>query len=210
MPDIEPTPATAPTATPAPAPETPKPVVPASALPDDALKPRLEAAKATGRNDLLRELGVTDPAQLKAALDAIKTAEEAKKTDAERATAQAVELAKAQAKLGEYSQAIDTMWTAEAPKLTPEQLSAVNTIAGDDNAKRLQTLNALRATWAMAPVATQQTQPAAPPANTAPAPNAPPATTVSPTDTKAVYASLNARNPVAAANYAAQHPEVFS
>lgn len=197
-----------------------KPHVLASSLPDDALKARLDAAKATGRAEFLRELGVTDTAQLKSALEEARLAAEARKTESEKFADLTAKEQQARAKLNQYEQAILTVWDAESARLTPEQSKAVTDIAGDDVALRVRTLNALRQTWSgatsqpatPAPAApgAAPVPPAAPPAaDTSPAPNAPPATILSPTDPKAVYDGLK-KNPIAAANYAAQHPEVFS
>lgn len=188
--------------------EPSKPHVPASALPDDALKARIDAAKATGRNELLKELGVTDPTQLKTALDSIKATEEARKTETEKFAELSTKEKLAQARLAVLDQAVTSVWETESTKLTPEQMKAVTDIAGDDVAMQVRTMNALRPTWGAksAPESTAVTNPA----NTAPIPNAPPTTTVSPTDKKAVYAGLKAKNPIIAANYAAQNPEVLS
>lgn len=196
---------TQPAATPA---EPVKPSVPASALPEDALSARIAAAKATGKNELLKELGVTDPAQLKAALDSIKAAEEAKKTEAEKLAGHLAELERTKATLADATAAIESVWATESTKLTAEQLAAVDALGGQSSAAKVRALNLLRPTW-VTPTAPPQA-PAAPPATTSPAPNAPPTTTISPTDPKARHADLLAKNPVAAANYAAQHPEVFS
>jgi len=189
--------------------EPPKPVVPSSALPEDTLKARIDAAKATGKNELLKELGVTDPAQLKAALDSIKAAEEAKKTEAEKLAGHLAELERTRATLADATAAIESVWATESTKLTAEQLAAVDALGGQSSAAKVRALNLLRPTWATQPAPSAQAS-AAPPATTSPAPNAPPATTISPTDPKARHADLLAKNPVAAANYAAQHPEVFS
>lgn len=183
-----------------PAIEPPKPVVPVGALPEDALKPRLEAAKATGRNDLLRELGVTDTAQLKAALDTIKTAEDAKKSDAEKLALHLSELAQTRATLADATAAIESVWAAESVKLTPEQLTAVDSLGGQNVAAKVRALNVLRPTWIAAPVAVPPVELA----NTSPAPNAPTTTTTSPANHKSIYESLAKENPVQAARYLAR------
>lgn len=193
--------------------EPQKPHVQADALPPDALKARIDAAKATGRTEVLRELGVTDTAQLKAALESIAAAEAAKKTEAEKFAELSTKAQQQQARLTQYEQAVATVWEAEAAKLTAEQSKAVTDIAGDDVALRVRTLNVLRPTWASANAQVVATTPAvtvSAPANTSPAPNAPTPTTTSPSDPKAQHALLLQKNPVAAANYAAIHPEVFS
>ena len=195
-----------------PAGEAPKPHVPASALPDDALKSRLEAAKATGRNELLRELGVTDPAQLKTALASIAAAEEARKTETEKFAELSTKEKQAQARLAVLDQAVASVWEAESVKLTPEQSKAVTDIAGDDVAMRVRTLNVLRATWATPPALAAQTPSATPQtlASTAPSAGAPAPTTTSQTNHKAHYEELQKTNPIQAARYLQSHErEIF-
>lgn len=188
-----------------------KPHVPTSALPEEALSARLEAAKRTGQSELLKSLGVSDPAQLKSALDALKIAEDAKKTDAEKLAALLAEKQANETRLGEYAKAIDAVWSAESAKLTAEQVAAVTAVAGDDPARRMQILAAFRPTWT-ATVQPQQasaaptTVPLPTPATTAPAPTAPtPTVTNSTVDHAAEWGRLKEVNPIAAAHYLEQH-----
>lgn len=189
----------------------PKPQVLASDLPDDALKARLEQAKATGQTELLRSLGVENPEQLKTALAAVKAAEDAKKTDTER-------LAILSQQVTSLTQAVGVAVEQAASGITPEQRTAIDDIAGTDQALWLRTYKALAPTWKAAPLTTTasaaapNTQaapvptPAALPANTAPAPTAPaPAGTQSEANHKAVYEQLQQRNPIQAARYFQQH-----
>lgn len=200
--------------------ETPKPQVLADSLPSDALKARIDAAKATGRAEFLRELGVTDPEQLKAALAMAAAAEDAKRSDAEKLAIHLSELDKTRASLAEAKSAIGLLWAEQSAALTPEQLEAVNALAGDDPTAKVKTLGVLRKTWAtqaaqqsaaaQTPAAAPPTAPAQTPATTSPSGGAPPPTTTSQTDHKAVYEQLSKTNPVKAARYLNAHErEIF-
>ena len=181
---------------------TEKPHVLADALPPDALKARLEQARAAAVNDLLKTLGVESADQIKAALATSRAAEDAKKSDAERLAAQMAEAGTLRGQVTALAKLVASQWTAEATRLTPAQVEAVNAIAGEDPARRLETLSALRPTWdRLAPAA-----PAPPPANTAPSANAPP-TSTSPSglDHKAIYDQLATQNPILGARYLAAH-----
>ncbi len=96
----------------------------------------------------------------------------------------------------------------EMAKLTDEQRAAVAAIAGDDKARVLTTIEALRPTWKAAPTAPAGNAPAPIPAaaNTSqqppPAPNASAANGV---DHAATYKALKAETPVMAAQYLSVH-----
>lgn len=189
--------------------ETPKPHVPASALPDDALKSRLDHAKATGQTELLRSLGIENPDQLKSIVDAHKASEDAKKTQEQR-------LVELTATVTSQNAALAVAVQQAVAGMTSEQKAAVDAIAGSDQALWLRTYGALAPTWkggaaataaATSPAAAQPPQ-AAPvqPASTSPAPAAPPAAgSVSPTDHKAVWEGMRATNPIGAAGYLLTH-----
>lgn len=205
-------------AAPAVTPEPPKPQVLVEQIPPDALKPRLEAAKATGRAELLRELGVSDPDQLKTALASIAAAAEAKKSDAEKLATHLAELERTRASLTDATTAVASVWATESAKLTAEQLAAVDELAGNSVTAKVRALNVLRKTWAaapaaQAPVAPTAQAPTAPiqtPASTAPTGGAPAPTGTSQTDHKAVYEQLSKTNPVQAARYLNAHErEIF-
>lgn len=186
----------------APVADPPKPRVPADDLPPEALAARLEAAKRTGQTELLKQLGVDNPDQIKAALAALKAAEDAKKSDAEKLTSTQAELARANAALEKQRQMSDALWVVESAKLTPEQLAAVTTAAGDESSDRIRILAALRPTWT-APAAPAS---AAPPVSTTPNTPAPSTTPPgSPVDHKVVWEGLRASNPILAANYLLAH-----
>ena len=193
--------------------EAPKPQVQADALPPDALKARLDAAKATGRAEVLRDLGVTDTEQLKTALASITAAAEAKKSDAEKIAGHLAELERTRASLTDATAAVASVWATESSKLTAEQLAAVDELAGDSVTAKVRALNVLRKTWtAAAPTAAPTTTPAAAPAptSTAPTTGGPAPTTTSQTDHKAVYEQISKENPVQAARYLRAHErEIF-
>jgi hypothetical protein len=200
-----------------PPPDPPKPHVMASSLPDEALKARLDSAKATGQKELLTSLGAQSPDEIKAALEMYRTAEAAKKTEADKLAAEMLARQTAEQQTGKYKTALEAYKAQELSKLTPEQLNAVNLIAGDDLAIWVNTLAALRPTWSTQPSppntsTTPPTTTAAPPtvpvqpANTAPSGGAPPPSgSVSPFDAKAYHAALLERNPIVAAQFAEQH-----
>lgn len=190
--------------------EVPKPLVQASSLPEEALSKRLEQAKKTGKTELLTELGVASTEELQAAIAAHKATVEAQKTAEQKAIERETALNDLNRRFSEYQAAIDSTWAAESAKLTPEQLEAVTTVAGENAAARIRALNALRNTWGV-PAAPRAETPAAPPANTSPVSKAPaPAGTQSLNDPKAIHAELLKVNPIAAARYADAHSrEIF-
>lgn len=199
----------------APAPDAPPQTDPAW------LNPRLEQAKRAAQAALLAELGVEDPAAAKALLAAAKAAEEAQKTELQKARDEAAALKPKAARAAQLEQTIKSRADIELAGLTEAQRAAVTAVAGDDSAKVLSTIDALKPTWvsaAPAPVATPAPAPAAqpappaaappaapaipaPPANTSPAPTAPTSGNVSPPDRKAEYQALKVKNPIAAAAY---------
>lgn len=195
------------------APEQPKPHVPASALPDDALKARLDQAKATGQTELLKGLGVASVDELKAAIEAKRVAEEAKRSDAEKLALRDKELEQLRQQVATQEQVNAQLWDAQAAALTPAQVKAVTDLAGDNPSARLRALNTLLPTWATAqpaspaaPAAAAPVPQPAPAANTSPTPAAPtPAGTITPTDHTAVWKGLKQANPVAAARYLVAH-----
>lgn len=201
-------PAVTPPAPPAapPVADPPKPVVPVSVMPDDALKPRLEQAKHTGRTELLASLGLKDEAELTAVVAAHKQTLESQKTEQQKAAEREAALLTQTTRLTALEQAVKSTWDAEATKLTPEQLGAVTAIAGEDIALRVRTLNALRPTWATAAPAPTALAAAPAPASTAPTGGAPaPAGTQSPVDHKSHFEALQKVNPIAAARYMSEH-----
>lgn len=181
-------------------------------------KPRVEQAKRSGANEILGKLGVKDADEAKALIDKAKAAEEAAKTELQKANEKATSLASQAARAVEYEGVIKRRADIELGQLTEAQKTAVAAIAGEDPAKTLATIDALKPTWAAqsapapaaapAPTPTAAAPPAAPaapaatpPATTSPPPTAPPVNPTSPPDYKAEYAALKAKNPHAAAVY---------
>lgn len=161
----------------------------------------------------MAELGVTNRDELKAAVAAQKAAADAQKNAEQRALEAGQRATTTEAELARYKNAVASQATAELAGLTEAQRTAVVAVAGDDHARQLTTIVALRPTWAtsapVAPAAAPATpatpaapaQPAAPATTAPPANSAPAPTNESPTDHKAEYARLKATNPFAAADY---------
>jgi len=184
-------------------------VVTVDALPPEALSARLEQAKRSERSALLAELGVSDPAEAKAAIAAKKAAEEAAKSDADK-------LAALNLTVTAQARALTVAVNQAVASLAPEHKAILDGIAGADQAKWLELYGQLAPTWgkpvATAPTTTtnpepQTAQPPAAPATTSPSGGAPSptVTTQSPTNHAAVYASLAKSNPFAASRYADKH-----
>ena len=238
------TPPPAPTVTPAPAAAQPAPTAPTPSPPLAAasqpatppapekdpnwLNERIARAQKNAQAALLKDLGLESIDDAKAAVNDLKAKREAEKTTAQKAAEYENKLKAVTAQNESLSTAVATYAAAQMGTLSDPQKAAVVAIAGEDPAKQLTTIEALRPTWkTTAPAgtdassaSTQQTAPggapapalapapgtAAPqprPADTAPAPNAPKDTTTTPlTDPKAVYAELKKTNPVIAARFA--------
>jgi hypothetical protein len=214
-PPVQAAPVTAPAPVAAPVVATPAPA-PAEPQADPAwLNPRLEQAKRAERDRILAELGVKDPAQAKAILDAAKAAEEAQKTELQKAREEAASLKARAERATVLEQTIKGRADAELASLTDAQRAAVAAVAGDDSARVLSTIDALKPTWAVAapvvaPAPAAQPAPAAPvaapPVSTSPAPTAPSGNApASPPDRKAEYLALKAKNPIKAALFLNQH-----
>lgn len=203
-------------ATPPAAPDA-KPHTAAADLPPEALKARLDSAKEAARRELLTELGVSDPKDVKASLAELKTRRDAEKTESERLAARVAELEGKAAKAEHATQVAARRAAAELASLTDAQRAYVAKAAGDDPLRQLETIDTLRETGLLtappavpAPAQTPGAAPAAapptPPATTAPTAGAPPPSgTVSPVDHKATFDSLRKSNPVVAAAYARRH-----
>jgi 2-oxoglutarate dehydrogenase E2 component (dihydrolipoamide succinyltransferase) len=213
----------APAAAPAPAPN-PQPA-PVSAAPPAAsaapatptephvgepgwLPERLKRAEEAARSAVLKELGITDPAQAKAALDAARAAEEAQKTQAQKDAERIAALTQSSARVAELEAIAKGRAEYEMAKLSDSQKAAVTALAGNDPGAQLKAITALAPTWGQsaAPVP-PSAPPAAPvvPASSTPAGAAPAPAQISGTDHKARYADLQKTNPVAAAHYLTAH-----
>lgn len=194
---------------------------PGEAAPQDEpkwFKPRLEQAQRAAATALLKSLGVRDEAEGIALLKKAREAEDAAKTELQRAKERGDTLAAQAARAGDLEKVVTARADIEMGALSEAQKAAVLALAGDDAAKRLATIDALKPTWASAvaapalPVAAPVTPapaavPPAPaaPATTSPPPTAPAAVTTSPPDHKAEYKRLKTSNPHAAAAYLNAH-----
>lgn len=175
---------------------------PSSGEDPEWFKPRMERE----RSKWLKDLGVTSLEDAKKAVDAAKAAEDAKKSAAEKAAELELSLKSTQAKANEMAEALGAYAKSQMGALTEAQRNAVAAVAGEDPAKQLKTIEALRPTWASAAAPAAPAAPP-PPKDTAPAPAAPKegAVTSTPPDAKAIHEELQKTNPVLAARYALQN-----
>lgn len=162
------------------------------------LGPRLERERAK----VLKDLGVESPEEVKKAVDAARAAAEAQKSDAQKRGELESTLKAERAAKQEMAAALDAYAKSQMGALTEAQRNAVAVAAGEDPAKQLKFIEALKPTWAgaAAPAA-----PAAPPPvkDTALAPAAPKEGVLAPPpDAKAIHEELQKTNPVLAARYA--------
>lgn len=195
---------TAQTTTPAPAPSAPS----ADATNENPpwLKARLERERETAQKALLRDLGVDDPKAAKDALAAYKAAQDAAKTEAQRLADEVAALKPKAERLSTLEGVVNARAEAELASLTDTQRAAVVSLAGDDPAARLRTIDALRPTWAAQQAANAAApKPLAAPASTTASAAAPRPGEPTQTDHRAVYADLKKSNPMAAAAYALAH-----
>jgi hypothetical protein len=179
-------------------------------------KPRVEQAKRSGANEVFAKLGVKDADEAKALVDKAKAADEAVKTELQKAQEKAKSADSYAVRIAELEKTVKARVDVELAALTEQQRTAVAALAGDDPSKTLAAIDALKPTWVttpaavvapavVAPPATPVVAPAAP-ATTSPPPNAPGGSpNTSPPDRKAEYAALKAKNPHAAALYLNKH-----
>jgi len=163
------------------------------------LPERLERAKQAARAEILKDLGAESLDAAKARIVAAKAAEDAQKSELQRLTERIAALEPSAAKVAELQAVVAQHADAELAKLTDEQRAAVTAIAGDDKARALATVEALRPTWAKAAPAAPAPPP--PPANTAAAGAAPTGANVPTVNHKATWEALKSANPIAAAQY---------
>lgn len=156
------------------------------------------------RKQVLKDLGIDNADELKQLVADQKAKKEADKTDAHKRGELEKTLEGERAKISELSETVGLLAKGQMASLTEAQRNAVAGIAGDDPAKQIKTIEALRSTWASTPAAATQAEP---PRQTAAQPNAPASVTETstPTDHKAIWAELKEINPVAAARYALEN-----
>lgn len=166
---------------------------------------RLEQAKRSATGEVLKALGVDNVEAAKAAIDKARAIEEQSKSELQRLNERLAALEPAATKAKSLEERLSRSADAELAKLTEQQRAAVLAIAKDDKTAALDTIEALRPTWA-ALAAPAVAAPLPAPAKTTAAPAAPPASTTSATtDHRAVYESMKAENPLAAALYLDAH-----
>lgn len=194
--------------------QPPAPVAPAAAAPpaaqptktsSDSEKPHwLDARLERERKAVLRDLGVDDVEAAKAALAELAAKREGEKSAAQRAAELDAALKAERESAGAMRDALTAFASGAMSALTEAQRAAVTAVAGDDPAKQVRTIEAMRPTWAASAQAPPLPAAAPPaPADTAPARSAPSDSgSVSPPDTRAVYEELRKTNPIIAARFA--------
>lgn len=179
------------------APAAPKPPTPAGEDPS-WIAPRL----ARERNSVLKELGADSLDDAKKVIAAAKAAEEAAKSDAQKRGELEIKLKAELEEKQAMAEALNAYAKGQMGALTEAQRNAVTAVAGNDPAKQLKTIEALKPTWADAAVPAAPAAPATP-KDTAPAPAAPKDGSPSgPPDVKAIYEELQKSNPILASRYA--------
>lgn len=170
----------------------------------DELKRRLDQTRASALADFIKGLGVTDEAALKAAVTEHKRLEDEKRTDLEKRDVRIKDLEPKAARALELEGIVKAVAEEQEAALTDAQKAVVGQLAGDDPAKRLGVIKALRSVLPAAPIAaapqpaapsaTQQKPPIQPGANTAPPPAPSPSGVVSPhVDYLATWEALKSR-----------------
>ena len=187
------------------------PIAPANAEPEKEphwLPDRLRRSEEAARKAILKELGVENPKDAKAALDAYKADQEAKKSELQKAQERAAALEAAAAERDQYRSAVEAQAAADLASLTPEQRAAVEALAGDNPLKVSTAIRALRPTWAVPAASVNPSAPAAPAPMAAPANTAAPAAAPRPTSPKSKwdeFQELDRSNPRAAGLFYSLH-----
>jgi len=177
------------------------------------LKGRLEQAERGAKAALLKELGTSDAAEIKAALADLQSRRDAQKSAEQKAAELGTKLGSVEAEKAALHEALRDYADVQLSSLTELQKAAVLATAGESPSKQLATIKALMPTWSTKPA-----DPIVPPATpkgksstTATkreAPGGAPGTQEE--NPKETYARLQTVNPFAAASYANKHPEVHS
>lgn len=177
------------------------------------LPQRLERAKASAQSDMLRALGVQSVDDAKALVDAARKLEEERKTEAQRTAERIAALEPKAKQADDLASKLGRYADAELGKLSESQRAAVLAIAGEDRARALDVIEALRPTWASAAASVEVAQhqqvaaPRPPPASTSAATVAQsgaPAQSAQ-VDHKAEYERIRGINPVLASQYLLAH-----
>lgn len=204
----------APSAPATPATQPAVPTVSATAAPAEPeaswLKGRLEQAERQGLKRALADLGVANIDDAKKILATAKAAEEAQKTELQKAREEAAALKPQAARVVELESAVKAQADAQLAALTEEQRSTVADIIGDDPATILKKLPKLKASWVVTLPPTAPTTPAAPkpvaaPASTTAATPPPISNPTEGTNHLDVWMRLKTQNPLAATTYYEKH-----
>ncbi len=164
------------------------------------LAPRLERERAK----VLKDLGIDSFDDAKKAVDTAKAAAEAQKSDAHKRGELESTLKTERAEKQALTEALGSYAKSQLSALTEDQRNAVAALAGEDPAKQLKTIEALRPTWAGAAASAATVEKT--PKDTAPAPAAPKdGNTSTPPDAKAIYEDLLKTNPIVASRYALEN-----
>lgn len=158
------------------------------------LPDRLEKAETRGQAKLLEQLGISSAEELKAALEERKQLQDEKLSEAERQANKLAELEPKAARAAELEDSLKTYAVQELAKLDDAKLNAIKSIAGDDPARILKTIEQLSPTWA---TAAAEVKPA--PVTTAVSGGPPDAGTTSAPDIAAQFERARQTNPFEAA-----------
>lgn len=157
------------------------------------VKDRLEQMKRS----ILKETGFESVEEAKEAAEAARAAKEAKKSQTQKLTEAESALKKAADEKKELADALSVHAKAQMAALSEEQRTTITALAGDDPAKQLKAIEALRPMLAKGPDK---------PADTMPAPNAPKAgAVVAQSDHTAFYEEWKTKNPIFAARWALEN-----
>lgn len=164
------------------------------------LKERLDRSRLSGRKELLEELGITDPAAAKEAIEAARKAAEDQKTLAEKLAEKSTAAEQFAARSKALEATLKSHADAMLAGLSDDQKASIQAIAGEDAQKIVDTVTALK--WGPSALRAESALPAkAPVSDTAPSKKAPSEENTSPPDYKSQYEALRASNPYAAAVY---------
>jgi hypothetical protein len=114
------------------------------------LKPRLDRERQQGRTGLLKDLGVKDEGEIKAALEAARAAEESKKTAEQRALEAAAKASTLEQAHTRASALLKEQAGRMMMVLSADQQKAVTDFAGEDPAEQLRAIHHFAPLWAKA------------------------------------------------------------
>jgi hypothetical protein len=176
---------------------------------DDAVDPnwlkgRLEREATKAAAKALKDAGFDSAEAAKAAGVALKAKAEADKSADTKAAELKTALDAKTVEATRLTEMAARIATSALSSLTAEQQAAIKAVAGDDPAKQIETIEALKPTWAT--VDQKTGKPAIPPpASTTAAGVAPPPANPGARNHKATLEALEKANPMAAAHFALRH-----